>query len=427
MYTEDHWDNYWQELEYFRAARIFLIICVLAPLILTAVGIVKKRLDIKRFLQGAAACIPVYAVGGGLYAFVRTVSGIRVLSWCAVIFAASCILLAVFGKLCRSNGAASFFLGMTAFSVISGTVFCLLLIGSVLYGRDPAEVNRPDSCLDQLWYFYLYAANYVDFIVSGAVKVIFMIFAVIAAEKLKYSEKLRQYIPAGFAVSAAVCCFGSGVFFSVIDEFIWYTNGLYMAAFGLSVILAFFPPLAFIIGKVWGELELKPFLKGIAIQAAVYACVVLLYAIIGYISVNAENASAGVVAAFVFLFIITALGVSFALYRAVFCECRDGNKARSVFHGANCLMFPLFLVFTVIYYNDYISNITPYKEYVDNTDYIRFMLVSAAAMIAAAASAFAVKRLHSSEKLAGKAEYISSAMTAVLCCLVLGSFVALNI
>lgn len=427
MYTEDYWDNYWQELEYFRAARIFLIICVLAPLILTAVGIVKKRLDIKRFWQGAAVCIPVYAVGGGFYAFVRTVSGIRVLSWCAVIFAASCVLLAVFGKLCRSNGAASFFLGITAFSVISGTAFCLLLIRSVLYSRDPVEINIPDSYLDQLWYFYWYAANYVDFIASGAVKVIFMIFAVIAAEKLKYSEKLRKYIPAVFAVSAAVCCFGSGVFFSVLDEFIWYTNGLYMAAFGLSVILAFFPPLSFIIGKARGEAEIKPFLKGIAIQAAVYACVVLLYLIIGYISMNAENASVVVDAAFVFTFIIMAFGVSFALYRAVFCECRDGKKVQSVFHGANCLMFPLFLVFMIIYYNDYISNITPYKEYVDNTDYIRFMLVSAAAMIAAAASVFAVKRLHSSEKLAGKAEYISSAMTTVLCCLVLGSFVALYI
>ena len=424
MYTEDYWDNYWLELKYFRAARIFLIICVLAPLILTAVGIVKKRLVIKRFWQGAVVCTPVYAVGGGFYAFVRNISGIRVLSWCAVIFAASCVLLAVFGKLCSSNGAASFFLGITAFSVILGTVFCLLLISSVLYGRDPAEVNRPDSCLDQLWYFYLYAANYVDFIVSGAVKVIFMIFAVLAAEKMKFSENLRKYIPAVFAVSVAVCCFGSGIFFSVLDEFIWYTNGLYMAAFGLSVIFAFFPPLAFIIGKARGELELKPFLKGIVIQAAVYACVVLLYAIIGYIAENAENASAVVDAAFSFTFIIIAFGMSFALYRAVFCECRDGNKAQSVFLGANCLMFPLFLVFMVIYYDDYI---TPYKKYVYNTDYIRFMLVSAAAMIAAAASAFAVKRIHFSEKLAGKAEYISSAMTIVLCCLVLGSFIALNI
>ncbi|MDE6710564.1 MAG: hypothetical protein K2J76_08750, partial [Oscillospiraceae bacterium] len=206
MYTEDNIDEFyealWRELDGLRAARIFVIICALVPLILVALEILKKRLDIKRFGQGAAACVLAYAVGGGLYAFVRDISGIRILSWCAVIFAASFVLLAVFEKLCSGNGALSFFLGMTAFSVIANTVVSVTLIVSVLRTRDPAE---PCSIygnwfgINQLDFFCISTADYVDFIVSGTVKIIFMIFAVLAAGNLKASEKLRKFVPAVFA------------------------------------------------------------------------------------------------------------------------------------------------------------------------------------------------------------------------------------
>lgn len=429
MYTEDTIDELyhalWRELDGFRAAKIFVIICAFVPLILVAVEILKKRLDVKRFFQGAAVCVLAYAGGGGLYAFVRNISGIRVLSWCAVIFAVSCVLLAVFEKLCSGNGTLSFFLGMTAFSVIANTVVSLILIVSVLRSRDPAEPwSIYGSCFGiyQLINFCVWTADYADFIVSGTIEIIFMIFAVLAAGNLKASEKLRKFVPAVFAVSAAVCCLGSGVLFTVLDEFIRNMYGSYMAAFGLAVISALLPLLIFIFGKARGDLEVKLFLKGIAIQAAAYVCVFLLAVLVGVTS--SKIVSVELVTAFDFLFIIMALLVSFALYRAVLRKCGDENKAQSFFLGASCLTLSMFLFFVIMYYEADIKphlsynymdyTIEKYTEY-DNTGCIRFMLVSAVTTAVAAASAFAVRRLYSSEKLAAKAEYISSAILAVLC------------
>lgn len=439
MYTEDNIDEFyeawWRELDGLRAARIFVIICALVPLILVAVEILKKRLDIKRFLQGAAACVLAYAFGGGLYAFVRDISGIRILSWCAVIFAASFVLLAVFEKLCKGSGALSFFLGMTAFSVIANTVVSLILIVSVLQARDPAYPTGLDGVcfgIRQLTNFCVWTADYADFIVSGTVKIIFMIFAVLAAGNLKASEKLRKFVPAVFAVSAAVCCLGSGVLFTVLDEFIKNMYGSYMAALGLSVISALLPLLIFIFGKARGDLEVKLFLKGIAIQAAAYVCVFLLVILLAFII--SQSASVGLQTAFLFSFTIVSLFVSFALYRAVLCKCGDGKKAQSVFLGANCMTLSMFLVYMIMYYENDIKphlsynymdyTIEKYEGY-DNTGCIMFMLVSAVITAVAAASAFAVRRLHSSEKLAVKAEYISSAILAVLCLSVIFSEIAL--
>lgn len=333
MYTEDIDELYnalWRELTGFRAARIFVIICALVPLVLIAVEVLKKRLDIKRFFQGAAVCVLAYAVGGGLYAFVRDISGIGILSRCIVIFAASCVFLSIFEKLC-GDGASSFFLGMTAFSIIANTVVSLILIVSVLQARDPAYPTGLDGVcfgIRQLTNFCVWTADYADFIVSGTVKIIFMIFAVLAAENLKASEKLRKFVPAVFAVSAAVCCLGSGALFMVLDEFIRNMPEAYMAAFGLAVISALLPLLIFIFGKARGDWEVKLFLKGIAIQTAAYVCIFLLIALVGFVP---QSASVGLETAFLFSFTIMSLFVSFALYRAVLCKCGDGKKAQSFF------------------------------------------------------------------------------------------------
>ncbi|MDE6709590.1 MAG: hypothetical protein K2J76_03770, partial [Oscillospiraceae bacterium] len=232
--------------------------------------------------------------------------------------------------------------------------------------------------------------------------------------------------------SAAVCCLGSGVLFTVLDEFIRNMYGSYMAALGLSVISALLPLLIFIFGKARGDLEVKLFLKGIAIQAVAYVCVFLLVILFGFI--NFQIISDELAAAFVFLFMIMALIVSFALYRAVLCKCRDGKKAQSVFLGANCMTLSTFLIYMIIYYEDYIKPHLSYnymdytfEKYTgyDNNGCIMFILVSAVITAVAAASAFAVRRLHSSEKLAVKAEYISSAILAVLCVSVIFSEITL--
>lgn len=426
MYTEDIDELYnalWRELTGFRAARIFVIICALVPLVLIAVEVLKKRLDIKRFFRGAAVCVLAYVVGGGLYAFVRDISGIGILSRCIVIFAASCVLLSIFEKLC-GDGASSFFLGMTAFSIIANTVVSLILIVSVLQARDPAYPTGLDGVcfgIRQLTNFCVWTADYADFIVSGTVKIIFMIFAVLAAENLKASEKLRKFVPAVFAVSAAVCCLGSGALFMVLDEFIRNMPEAYMAAFGLAVISALLPLLIFIFGKARGDLEVKFFLKGIAIQTAAYVCIFLLIALVGFVP---QSASVGLETAFLFSFIIMSLFVSFALYRAVLCKCGDGKKAQSFFLGASCMMLSMFWVYMIIYYE---ADIKPrlsynYMDYTiekyagyDNNGCILFMLISAVITAVSAASALAVRKLYSSEKLAIKAKYISSALLAVLC------------
>lgn len=436
MYTEDIDELYnalWRELTGFRAARIFVIICALVPLVLIAVEVLKKRLDIKRFFQGAAVCVLAYAVGGGLYAFVRDISGIGILSRCIVIFAASCVLLSIFEKLC-GDGASSFFLGMTAFSIIANTVVSLILIVSVLQALDPAYPTGLDGVcfgIRQLTNFCVWTADYADFIVSGTVKIIFMIFAVLAAENLKASEKLRKFVPAVFAVSAAVCCLGRGALFMVLDEFIRNMPEAYMAAFGLALISALLPLLIFIFGKARGDLEVKLFLKGIAIQAAAYVCIFLLSALVGFIS---QSASVGLEIAFLFSFIIMSLFVSFALYRAVFRKCADGKKAQSFFLGASCMMLSMFWVYMIIYYE---ADIKPHLSYnymdytiekyagYDNNGCILFMLISAVITAVSAASALAVRKLYSSEKLAVKAKYISSALLAVLCLSVIFSEIAL--
>lgn len=437
MYTEDIDELYnalWRELTGFRAARIFVIICALVPLVLIAVEILKKRLDIKRFFQGAAVCVLAYAVSGGLYAFVRDISGIGILSRCIVIFAASCVLLSIFEKLC-GDGASSFFLGMTAFSIIANTVVSLILIVSVLQARDPAYPTGLDGVcfgIRQLTNFCVWTADYADFIVSGTVKIIFMIFAVLAEENLKASEKLRKFVPAVFAVSAAVCCLGSGALFMVLDEFIRNMPEAYMAAFGLAVISALLPLLIFIFGKARGDLEVKLFLKGIAIQAAAYVCIFLLIALVGFIS---QSASVGLETAFLFSFTIMSLFVSFALYRAVLCKCGDGKKAQSFFLGACCMMLSMFWVYMIIYYE---ADINPHLSYnymdytiekyagYGNNGCILFMLISAVITAVSAASALAVRKLYSSEKLAVKAKYISSAILAVLCLSVIFSAIALT-
>lgn len=437
MYTEDIDELYnalWRELTGFRAARIFVIICALVPLVLIAVEVLKKRLDIKRFFQGAAVCVLAYAVGGGLYAFVRDISGIGILSRCIVIFAASCVLLSIFEKLC-GDGASSFFLGMTAFSIIANTVVSLILIVSVLQALDPAyPIGLDGVCfgIRQLTNFCVWTADYADFIVSGTVKIIFMIFAVLAAENLKASEKLRKFVPAVFAVSAAVCCLGSGALFMVLDEFIRNMPEAYMAAFGLAVISALLPLLIFIFGKARGDLEVKLFLKGIAIQAAAYVCIFLLIALVGFVP---QSASVGLETAFLFSFTIMSLFVSFALYRAVLCKCGDGKKAQSFFLGASCMMISMFWVYMIIYYE---ADIKPrlsynYMDYTiekyagyDNNGCILFMLISAVITAVSAASALAVRKLYSSEKLEVKAKYISSALLAVLCLSVIFSAIALT-
>lgn len=437
MYTEDIDELYnalCRELTGFRAARIFMIICAFVPLVLIAVEVLKKRLDIKRFFQGAAVCVLAYAVGGGLYAFVRDISGIGILSRCIVVFAASCVLLSVFEKLC-GDGASSFFVGMTAFSIIANTVVSLILIVSVLQARDPAYPTGLDGVcfgIRQLTNFCVWTADYADFIVSGTVKIIFMIFAVLAAENLKASEKLRKFVPAVFAVSAAVCCLGRGALFAVLDEFIRNMPEAYMAAFGLAVISALLPLLIFIFGKARGDLEVKLFLKGIAIQAAAYVCIFLLIALVGFIS---QSASVGLETAFLFSFTIMSLFVSFALYRAVLCKCGDGKKAQSFFLGACCMMLSMFWVYMIIYYE---ADIKPrlsynYMDYTiekyagyDNNGCILFMLISAVITAVSAASALAVRKLYSSEKLAVKAKYISSALLAVLCLSVIFSEIALT-
>lgn len=437
MYTEDIDELYnalWRELTGFRAARIFVIICALVPLVLIAVEVLKKRLDIKRFFQGAAVCVLAYAVSGGLYAFVRDISGIGILSRCIVIFAASCVFLSIFEKLC-GDGASSFFLGMTAFSIIANTVVSLILIVSVLQARDPAYPTGLDGVcfgIRQLTNFCVWTADYADFIVSGTVKIIFMIFAVLAAENLKASEKLRKFVPAVFAVSAAVCCLGSGALFMVLDEFIRNMPEAYMAAFGLAVISALLPLLIFIFGKARGDLEVKLFLKGIAIQTAAYVCIFLLIALVGFVP---QSASVGLETAFLFSFIIMSLFVSFALYRAVLCKCGDGKKAQSFFLGASCMMLSMFWVYMIIYYE---ADIKPrlsynYMDYTiekyagyDNNGCILFMLISAVITAVSAASALAVRKLYSSEKLAVKAKYISSALLAVLCLSVIFSAIALT-
>lgn len=363
MYTEDIDELHnalWRELTGLRAARIFMIICALVPLVLIAVEVLKKRLDIKRFFQGTVVCVLAYAVGGGLYAFVRDISGIGILAWCIVIFAASCVLLSVFEKLCGDNGALSFFVGMTAFSIIANTVVSLILIVSALQARDPAYPISLDSVcfsIRQLTNFCVWTADYADFIVSGTVKIIFMIFAVLAAGNLKASEKLRKFVPAVFAVSAAVCCLGSGALFMVLDEFIRNMPEAYMAAFGLAVISALLPLLIFIFGKARGDLEVKLFLKGIAIQTAAYVCIFLLIALVGFVP---QSASVGLETAFLFSFIIMSLFVSFALYRAVFRKCADGKKAQSVFLGASCMMLSMFWVYMIIYYE---ADIKPHLSY----------------------------------------------------------------
>lgn len=438
MYTEDIDELYnalWRELTGFRAARIFVIICALVPLVLIAVEVLKKRLDIKRFFQGAAVCVLAYAVSGGLYAFVRDISGIGILSRCIVIFAASCVLLSIFEKLC-GDGASSFFLGMTAFSIIANTVVSLILIVSVLQALDPAYPTGLDGVcfgIRQLTNFCVWTADYADFIVSGTVKIIFMIFAVLAAENLKASEKLRKFVPAVFAVSAAVCCLGRGALFMVLDEFIRNMPEAYMAAFGIAVISALLPLLIFIFGKARGDLEVKLFLKGIAIQAVAYVCIFLLIALVGFIP---QSASVGLETAFLFSFTIMSLFVSFALYRAVLCKCGDGKKAQSFFLGASCMMLSMFWVYMIIYYE---ADIKPrlsynYMDYTiekyagyDNNGCILFMLISAVITAVSAASALAVRKLYSFEKLAVKAKYISSALLAVLCLSVIFSEIALAV
>lgn len=439
MYTEDIDELYnalRRELTGFRAARIFVIICALVPLVLIAVEVLKKRLDIKRFFQGAAVCVLAYAVGGGLYAFVRDISGIGILARCIVIFAASCVLLSVFEKLC-GDGASSFFLGMTSFSIIADAVASVTLIVAVLWARDPAYPTGLEGVcfgIRQLTNFCVWTADYADFIVSGTVKIIFMIFAVLAAGNLEASEKLRKFVPAVFAVSAAVCCLGSGVFFTVLDEFIRnMPEAAYMAAFGLAVISALLPLLIFIFGKARGDLEVKLFLKGIAIQAAAYVCIFLLIALVGFIS---QSVSVGLETAFLFSFTIISLFVSFALYRAVLCKCGDGKKAQSFFLGASCMMLSMFWVYMIIYYE---ADIKPrlsynYMDYTiekyagyDNNGFILFMLISAVITAVSTASAFLVRKLYSSEKLAVKAKYILSAILAVLCLSVIFSEIALAV
>lgn len=442
MYTEDIDELYnalRRELTGFRAARIFVIICALVPLVLIAVEVLKKRLDIKRFFQGAAVCVLAYAVGGGLYAFVRDISGIGILSRCIVIFAVSCVLLAVFEKLC-GDGASSFFLGMTAFSIIANTVVSVTLIVAVLWARDPAYPTSLEGVcfgIRQLTNFCVWTADYADFIVSGTVKIIFMIFAVLAAGNLKASEKLRKFVPAVFAVSAAVCCLGRGALFTVLDEFIRnMPEAAYMAAFGLAVISALLPLLIFIFGKARGDLEVKLFLKGIAIQAAAYVCIFLLIAFVGFIGFISQSASVGLETAFLFSFTIMSLFVSFALYRAVLCKCGDGKKAQSFFLGASCMMLSMFWVYMIIYYE---ADIKPrlsynYMDYTiekyagyDNNGFILFMLISAVITAVSTASAFLVRKLYSSEKLAVKAKYILSAILAVLCLSVIFSEIALAV
>lgn len=439
MYTEDIDELYnalCRELTGLRAARIFMIICAFVPLVLIAVEVLKKRLDIKRFFQGTAVCVLAYAVGGGLYAFVRDISGIGILAWCIVIFAASCVLLSVFEKLCGDNGALSFFVGMTAFSIIANTVVSLILIVSALQARDPAYPISLDSVcfgIRQLTNFCVWTADYADFIVSGTVKIIFMIFAVLAAGNLKASEKLRKFIPAVFAVSAAVCCLGSGVLFTVLDEFIRNMPEAYMAAFGFALISALLPLLIFIFGKARGDLEVKLFLKGVAIQTVAYVCIFLLIALVGFIP---QSASVGLETAFLFSFTIMSLFASFALYRAVLCKCGDGKKAQSFFLGASCMMLSMFWVYMIIYYE---ADIKPHLSYnymdytiekyagYDNNGCILFMLISAVITAVSAASALAVRKLYSSEKLAVKAKYISSAILAVLCLSVIFSEIALTV
>lgn len=429
MYTDTiEWDAFVRELKGFGAARVILIICALAPLVMLVVEILNKRLDLKRFAAGAAVCLPVYAVGGGLYAFIRGVggaynAGVFAAAWCAVIFAASCVFLALFKRHGELDGAVSFFLGISSFAVIANTVFSVMLVTAILLVRDPASPHTVASVgIRPLEYFCVYSTDYVDFIVSGIVKDVFMIFAVLAARKLNGSEKFRRFVPAVFAVSAAVCCFGRGIFFTVLDEFIRYTKGLFMPAFGVAVICALTPPVIFLFGRARGELKIKPFLKGLAIQAAVYACGFLLILLIDYILESSERDLSGISFGFACIFLL--LGVSFALYSVVFRSCGDGRTACGVSLGISCLTLLMFVAFMLMFYYGHDHYHREFECF--NGGFTAFMIVSAAITLAAAASAFEVKRLHSSERFAGKAAaYISSAMAAVVCFSVFCSEIAL--